>query len=296
MVMTDHERGLRSSDEMMAGYPQGGERSQTDYELRLASLAMGIARMNRVDQEFLRSLLPSGPAQSSPGSPLCSVSSNNRPGATALHQMPPLVQYATFVPPRFTIFSGEGHKQETSYAQWRSEVHSVWHSGLYQEAMVVTSIRRSLRGRAADVLLAMGSDVSVEQVLAKFDVRFGDVQPSDKHCRISLLLDNCLLNLFLCGVADWRTCLVMWMTLMVLLLRGPCLGPGIGVACIQIRLGMPWGTTLMKEQTLKLFSGRLEWLSRSQVVTWLSLCLCRIRISWILSCSNSVRWRQRCRI
>ena len=38
----------------------------------------------------------------------------------------------------------------------------------------------SLRGRAADVLLAMGSDVSVEQVLAKFDVRFGDVQPSDK--------------------------------------------------------------------------------------------------------------------
>ena len=178
MVMTDHERGLRSSDEMMAGYHQGSERAETDYELRLASLAMEIARMNVVDQEFLRSLLPSGPAQSSPGTPLCSVSSNNRPGATTLHQIPPLVQYATFVPPRFTIFSGEGHKQETSYAQWRGEVHSVWHSGLYQEAMVVTSIRRSLRGRAADVLLAMGSDVSVEQVLAKFDVRFGDVQPS----------------------------------------------------------------------------------------------------------------------
>ena len=78
------------------------------------------------------------------------------------------------------MFSGDGQKHDTSYAQWRSEVHSVWRSGLYQEAMVVTSIRRSLRGRAADVLLAMGADASVEQVLAKFDVRFGDVQPSDK--------------------------------------------------------------------------------------------------------------------
>ena len=78
------------------------------------------------------------------------------------------------------MFSGEGQKGESSYAQWRSELDSVWHSGLYQEALIMNSVRRSLRGRAADVLLAMGSNVSVEQVLAKFDVRFGDVRPSDR--------------------------------------------------------------------------------------------------------------------
>ena len=76
------------------------------------------------------------------------------------------------------MFSGEGQKGESSYAQWRSELDNV--CDLYQEAMVLSNIRRSLRGRAADVLLAMGSDVSVEQVLAEFDVRFGDVRPCDR--------------------------------------------------------------------------------------------------------------------
>ena len=43
----------------------------------------------------------------------------------------------------------------------------------------MTNVRRSLQGRAADVLLAMGSEVSVQQLLEKLDVRFGDVRPSD---------------------------------------------------------------------------------------------------------------------
>ena len=34
-------------------------------------------------------------------------------------------------------------------------------------------------GRAADALLAMGTDVRVQQILDKFDVRFGDVCPTD---------------------------------------------------------------------------------------------------------------------
>ena len=45
--------------------------------------------------------------------------------------------------------------------------------------MVITNVRRSLRGRAADVVLAMGSDVTVRQILDKFDVRFGDIFPTD---------------------------------------------------------------------------------------------------------------------
>ena len=93
--------------------------------------------------------------------------------------MPPPPHYNTPVPPKFAMFSGEGQKNEPSYAQWRSEVHSVWRSGIYQETIVMTNVRHSLRGRAADVLLAMGSDVSVQQLLETLDVRFGDVRPSD---------------------------------------------------------------------------------------------------------------------
>ena len=93
------------------------------------------------------------------------------------YSYPPSV--AAPMPPKLAAFSGEGLKNKPSYAQWRSEVQSILRAGLYQEPMVMTYVRRSLRGRAADALLAMGTDVMVQQVLDKFDVRFGDVCPTD---------------------------------------------------------------------------------------------------------------------
>ena len=92
---------------------------------------------------------------------------------------PPASGFSSPVPPKLGFFSGEGHKNEASYPQWRSEVESVLKTGIYSEAMVITNVRRSLRGRAADVVLAMGSDVTVRQILDKFDVRFGDIFPTD---------------------------------------------------------------------------------------------------------------------
>ena len=109
-----------------------------------------------------------------------SVPTYSHSEATSRSQMPPQVHYTTLVPPRLAMFSGEGQKGESSYAQWRSELDNVWHSGLYQEVLIMNSVRNSLHGRAADALLAMGSNVSVEQVLARVDVRFGDVRPSDR--------------------------------------------------------------------------------------------------------------------
>ena len=92
---------------------------------------------------------------------------------------PPASGFSSPVPPKLGFFSGEGHKNEASYPQWKSEVESVLKTGIYSEAMVITNVRRSLRGRAADVVLAMGSDVTVRQILDKFDVRFGDIFPND---------------------------------------------------------------------------------------------------------------------
>ena len=188
--MVDQERNLRSSEERMVGYTQEVTESQPGYGSRLTSLVMAIASMNELDQEFLRALLIPGSAQNLRSPQLeispsvntnhVSVPAHSHSEATSRSQMPPQVHYTTLVPPRFAMFSGEGRKGESSYAQWRSELDSVWHSGLYQEALIMNSVRCSLRGRAADVLLAMGSNVSVEQVLAKFHVRFGDVRPSHR--------------------------------------------------------------------------------------------------------------------
>ena len=68
---------------------------------------------------------------------------------------------------------------QNTNARWRSEVQIILSAGIYQEPMIMTNVRRSLRGRAADVLLTMGTEVRVQQVLDRFDVRFGDVCPTD---------------------------------------------------------------------------------------------------------------------
>ena len=115
---------------MMAEFPQERGGSQTGYESRLASLAMEITRMNMSDQEFLRSLLSSGPVQNrrSPCADISSSANTSRVAVpthsspqAALSHIPALTHCATLVPPKFSIFSGEGQKHE-SYPQWRSEV------------------------------------------------------------------------------------------------------------------------------------------------------------------------------
>ena len=42
---------------------------------------------------------------------------------------PPASGFSSPVPPKLAFFSGEGHKNEASYPQWRSEVESLWKTG-----------------------------------------------------------------------------------------------------------------------------------------------------------------------
>ena len=143
-----------------------------------------------------------------------------RPDPPLMYHVAPPPHYTTPVPPKFAMFSGEGQKNEPSYAQWRSEVHNVWRSGIYQDALVMSNVRRSLRGRAADVLLAMGSDVSVQQLLEKLDVRFGDVRPSDMTLEQfftarqlpteSVSAWGCRLEDLLSRVTDSRSAVAAW--------------------------------------------------------------------------------------
>ena len=103
------------------------------------------------------------------------------------------------------MFSGEGQKNEPSYAQWRSEVHSVWRSGIYQDAMVMSNVRRSLRGRAAEVLLAMGSEVSVQQLLEKLDVALEQLFTARQLPAESVSAWGCRLEDLLSRVTDSKS-------------------------------------------------------------------------------------------
>ena len=82
-------------------------------------------------------------------------------------------------PARLSTFSGEAGKGEVSFDQWRYEVKGLEKDGLYKPALILQTIRRSVRGTAADVLLTMGEDITVVAVVEKMSRIFGNILPPE---------------------------------------------------------------------------------------------------------------------
>ena len=81
---------------------------------------------------------------------------------------------------KLSNFSGDtGAKGEVNYEQWKFEVKSMVKDKIYHEGVILQAIRRSLRGSSSEVLMTLGEDVTVEEVLAKFDHLFGNVLPPE---------------------------------------------------------------------------------------------------------------------
>ena len=76
--------------------------------------------------------------------------------------------------PKVSFFSGESHKGDVSVEIWEAEVISLRSAG-YSSASIMYAIRRSLRGRAADLVLSMGIQATIDMVLDKFHRIFGTV-------------------------------------------------------------------------------------------------------------------------
>lgn len=80
-------------------------------------------------------------------------------------------------PPRISIFSGEEPtpKGEVGYEVWHYDVKCLQRDPVYAPSVILQTIRRSLKGTASRVLLAVGEMATVEQILAKFDSIYGNV-------------------------------------------------------------------------------------------------------------------------
>lgn len=90
------------------------------------------------------------------------------------------VNIITSHPRKLPIFSGGDSSKEVKFAQWKFEVKCLMIDPTQSEALVLQSIRSSLKGTAADVLLHLGERVSISDVLDKFEVVFGDVLSSEQ--------------------------------------------------------------------------------------------------------------------
>ena len=84
----------------------------------------------------------------------------------------------TTTPHRLSQFSGESQKGEGSFELWKAEVKSLEETHV-PAASTLLAIRKSLRGRAAEVLLHMGTPVTVTQIINKFNNIFGNVLPPE---------------------------------------------------------------------------------------------------------------------
>ena len=75
---------------------------------------------------------------------------------------------------RVSTFSG-GSK-DCSFEQFRYDVQSLIKQGC-SEALILTAIRRSIKDQAQEILLHMGEEATVADILARYEMMFGDVDP-----------------------------------------------------------------------------------------------------------------------
>lgn len=95
-------------------------------------------------------------------------------------ELPFYLGLVTATPPQLPQFSGGDNKGNIIYQQRAYEVKGLLQSQIYSEALVLQAVRRSLRGTAADVLLNLGHQVEVSEVLRKMEQVFGNILPPEK--------------------------------------------------------------------------------------------------------------------
>ena len=79
--------------------------------------------------------------------------------------------------PKLSVFSGERLKGEVSFEQWSYELQSLRKT--YSESAFREGIQRSLKGAAADIVHNMGPDASLDIIIKKFSIIYGNVKSYD---------------------------------------------------------------------------------------------------------------------
>lgn len=76
--------------------------------------------------------------------------------------------------PKISIFSGD-KKSDILYDQWKYEVECLQTDG-YADHVICLAIRRSLRGPASRVLMRLGPNATVDEIVYKLDSIYGLVE------------------------------------------------------------------------------------------------------------------------
>ncbi|XP_060587413.1 uncharacterized protein LOC132742926 [Ruditapes philippinarum] len=81
--------------------------------------------------------------------------------------------------PKLPEFSGED-PDDCAFDLWRYEINCLIRNAVYPEHILLESIRKSLKGKARTVLLHLGEDASVQDILSELEGIYGNVSSGEK--------------------------------------------------------------------------------------------------------------------
>ena len=101
---------------------------------------------------------------------------NSQDVSSILHSLIKEIALRTNIP-KLSIFSGERVKGEASFEQWSYELHSLRRT--YSESALREGIQRSLRGAAADAVCNICPEATLDSIIKKFTIIYGNVKSHD---------------------------------------------------------------------------------------------------------------------
>jgi hypothetical protein len=82
--------------------------------------------------------------------------------------------------PRISVFSGDCSKpSDTTYDLWKYEVKCLMADKIYSSAAVASAVRRSLKGKAGNVVMRLGPHADVIDILVKLDSIYGAIDQKE---------------------------------------------------------------------------------------------------------------------
>ena len=81
--------------------------------------------------------------------------------------------------PQLPVFSGENQKADVSFEVWKFELNCLINESVYPNSHILQAVRKSLRGRARDILLTISQTTSPTDILNKLEGIYGNVSSKE---------------------------------------------------------------------------------------------------------------------
>ena len=158
-------------------------RKSAESKTALETIQQALATLTATDKTALLGILSGAKPKQNEPLPSTSTSgatsgTQSNSGATSAQGSPRNSFLDDSKLPKLQKFSGSGAKNEPSFRVWHFEITNLRKN--HCDSDILRAIHRAVTGNAADIVMRLGLNATLEQVLAKFEHVFGSVSSSEK--------------------------------------------------------------------------------------------------------------------